>query len=57
MELKKFNYAEPILTFGEYGDKFYIILTGEIGVFVRKLKKEIAAKNCFSCKIFKGRHV
>ena len=34
LELEEFNEQEIICNYGDYGDKFYIILQGQLGVRV-----------------------
>ncbi|EAS00751.1 cyclic nucleotide-binding domain protein (macronuclear) [Tetrahymena thermophila SB210] len=36
MEIEKFNEADIVFEFGSVGNKFYIVLQGSVGVFVKK---------------------
>ena len=41
MELETFLKAEAIITHGEVGDKFYIILTGNVNIYIKRGDTEI----------------
>jgi len=41
MELETFYKAESIITYGEIGDKFYIILAGNVNIYIKRGDTEI----------------
>ncbi|CAD8053062.1 unnamed protein product [Paramecium sonneborni] len=41
VKLETFSFAQIIFNYGEFGDKMYIILKGEVGVYVPKSKDDI----------------
>ena len=41
MELETFLKAEAIITHGEVGDKFYIILNGKVNIYIKRGETEV----------------
>jgi len=41
MDIETFVEAEPIITFGDIGNKVYILLNGEVNVYIQKSEEKI----------------